>query len=151
MLKAVGSWRAKANKNEPEPLAGTPVPPQTLSDAAKAVWYGVAGAIAPGVLTKDNGETLARYCHGLVRWWKLAAWLDENADTYEVTDQGGNLRHVRHPNVITYEKLTRDLMRMEQEFGLTPASRTRIAAGVVGGKTIQGKERFFAGPKLVTG
>jgi P27 family predicted phage terminase small subunit len=88
----------------------------------------MVGAVAPGVLTRDNGQTLARYCHGLARWWKLAAWLDANDDTYAVVDQIGNTRHLRHPNVITYEKLGRDLTRLEQEFGLTPSSRTRVAA-----------------------
>ncbi len=128
VLKARGSWRADLNNQEPHPEAGAPVRPRGLSKEAAKVWDALASVVAAGVLTRDNGQTLARYCHGLVRWWKLAKWLDENDETYTTTDEGGNVRHLRHPNVGTYEKLGRDLIRMEQEFGLTPASRTRIQA-----------------------
>jgi P27 family predicted phage terminase small subunit len=130
ILEARGSWRAKNNPREPRPKVAAPKCPPQLSRAAKNVWKSVASLIAPGVLTIDNAQTLARYCHGLVRWWKLAAWLDENDDIYEVSDQQGNTRFVRHPNVITYEKLGRDLVRIEQEFGLTPSARTRVQAVV---------------------
>jgi P27 family predicted phage terminase small subunit len=102
--------------------------PAGLSPEAARAWRALVPLIGPGVLTRDNGQTLARYCHGLVRWWKMAEWLDAHDDTYAVTDQLGNTRHLRHPNVITYEKLGRDLMRIEQEMGLTPAARTRVHA-----------------------
>ena len=150
VLKLAGSWRAKANPAEPTPANGEPFIPPKLSAAAREVWARTIDTIAPGVLTVDNGPTLARYCHNTVRWWKLAEWLDQNEDTYTVTDQLGNTRHVRHPNVITYEKLTHDLLRCEQEFGITPASRTRIVAKKTDGKE-KGKERFFGGPRLATG
>jgi P27 family predicted phage terminase small subunit len=126
ILNARGSPRAGRNKAEPKPESGLPARPAGLSPAAAEVWDAMSLIVAPGVLTRDNGQALARYCHGLLRWWKLAVWLDTNEDTYTVKDQQGNIRHVRHPNVITYEKLGRDLMRMEQEFGLTPAARTRV-------------------------
>lgn len=150
ILKARGSWRGFENPAEPKPEAGAPNAPAFLSEAARAVWDAAVQIIAPGVLTKDNGQTLARYCHGVVRWWKLAEWLDENEDTYEVVDKMNNTRHVRHPNVITYEKLGRDLTQMEREFGLTPAARTRVHAVTADGQD-NGKSRFFAGPKLATG
>lgn len=150
LLQLTGTWRGKSRPNEPAPEAGDPRIPPKLSVAAREVWARTIDTIAPGVLTVDNGPTLARYCHNTVRWWKLAEWLDRNEDTYTVTDQLGNTRHVRHPNVITYEKLTRDLLRCEQEFGITPASRTRIVAKKTDGKE-KGKERFFSGPWLATG
>ena len=154
VLKVRGSWRGDMNPDEPKPEAGPPDCPQQLSEAAQGIWREMVQIVAPGVLTRDNGQTLARYCHSLCRWWKLAEWLDENPDTYTVDDKLGNTRHVRHPNVITYEKLGRDLTRIEQEFGLTPAARTRVQAkhqdGTEGKK--QGKGRFFPnGPAMRTG
>lgn len=128
ILRARGSWRADANPDEPQPEQGAPECPPGMSEAAQKVWQSVVSLIAAGVLTKDGVQTLARYCHGVVRWWKLAAWLEENEDTYEVKDACLNTRHVRHPNVVTYATLGKDLLRMEQEFGLTPAARTRVAA-----------------------
>jgi P27 family predicted phage terminase small subunit len=116
------------NPAEPKPEATAPPCPPKLSKGAKKIWAAMVDVVGAGVITRDNGEPLARYCHALARWWKMAEWLDGNDDTYTVFDQQHNTRHVRHPNVITYEKLSRDLLRMEQEFGLTPASRTRVAA-----------------------
>lgn len=147
ILNARGSWRAKQNPDEPKPDVGAPKCPRELSRESRKVWRGVSALIAPGVLTKDSVQTLSRYCHGLVRWWKLADWLENNPDTYETRDEAGNIRHVRHPNVGTYEKLGRDLLRIEQEFGLTPAARTRVIASN-GQKPKDNKARFFGGPKL---
>jgi P27 family predicted phage terminase small subunit len=143
------SWRAKQNPDEPAPQPGVPECPVRLSKAAKAIWSEVVQIIAPGVLTKDAGQTLARYCHGLVRWWKIADWMEQNEDTYAIVDQLGNTRVVRHPNVITYEKLGRDLLRMEQEFGLTPSARTRVSAKVIKEDGPKNKGRFFpSGPAM---
>jgi len=126
MLNARGSWRGKSNPNEPKPANGAPARPKGLSPAARKVWDATVKIIAPGVLTKDCGQSLARYCHGLVRWWKLAEWLDTNDEIFESVDKLGNQRFSRHPNLISYEGLGRDLNRLEQEMGLTPASRTRV-------------------------
>src|SRR4051812_37981985 len=108
MLAARGNPHAclrLKNGKEPQPPTGEPVRPPSLKGEAAKIWTRLMPLIPTGVLTKDTGQTLARYCHGLVRWWKLATWLDGNEDTYEVVDQAGNTRFVRHPNVITYEKL----------------------------------------------
>src|SRR5213075_1452283 len=103
LLQARGSPRGLANPDEPQPESGAPQCPEMLSEAARAVWAQVVSLIAAGVLTKDGAQTLARYCHGVVRWWKLAEWMEQNEDTYEIKDAQLNTRYVRHPNVITYE------------------------------------------------
>lgn len=128
-------------------MIGEPERPAGLSAKAWAVWDKVVPIIAPGVLAKDNGQTLARYCSDLVRWWKLAAWLEGNDEICRAVDQNGNVKFTRHPNVITYEKLGASLLRMEQEFGLTPSSRTRIGTSGNGdeAKKPEGKTRFFPG------
>lgn len=129
-LAARGSWRAKVNPAEPAPETGEPARPAGLSKAAAKVWDELLPVLGPGVLTRDNGQTLARYCSDLVRYWKLAKWLekDKKDGHYEIFDLHGNKRFMRHPKLITFERIGRDLMRMEQEFGLTPASRTRVSA-----------------------
>lgn len=131
---------------EPEPVLGEPDRPVALTSEAAKVWDAVVPLVGAGVLSRDNGQSLARYCHGVVRWWKLAAWLDVNEDVYSTKDKGGNVRWVRHPHVITYEKLGRDLTRMEQEFGLTPSSRTRVHALTTAPPTAKPKP---AGPPVM--
>jgi P27 family predicted phage terminase small subunit len=146
ILEARGSWRAKLNPAEPDPESGAPIRPRALKGTAARIWDSMVVLVGAGVLTRDNGETLARYCHALARWWKVAKWLDENDEVCSTTDEKGNVRYSRHPNVITYENLLRDLTRLEQEFGLTPASRTRIHAEV-GGKPKQQPEQ--SGPPVL--
>jgi P27 family predicted phage terminase small subunit len=140
ILDARNSWRAKANKKtEPQPATGEPTPPAGLSKSAKVVWRNVVGLVGVGVLTRDNGQSLARYCVDLVLYWKLARWLekDKHCGTYTLSkpvfDKAGGIvgveeRVIRHPNLMTMEKLKVSLLRLEQEFGLTPGSRTRIHA-----------------------
>src|SRR4051812_867372 len=96
---------------EPTPDAGEPDRPIGLSDAATAVWRAVVPLLGKGVLTRDNGQTLARYCTDLVRWWKLATWMETNEEVVEVYDGAQLVKTFRHGNVITYEKLTTSLLR----------------------------------------
>lgn len=108
---------------------GEPDRPAGLSNAAAAVWAAVVPLLGEGVLSRDNGQSLSRYCHDLVRWWKLAAWMETNDEVIEVRDANDRIvKTFRHANVISYEKLSTTLLRMEQEFGLTPSSRTRVHA-----------------------
>lgn len=142
ILDARNSWRGKKNKKtEPQPETGAPLPPPGLSKAAKAVWFNLVGLVAPGVLTRDNGQSLARYCVDLVLYWQLARWLEKDkncgvvTNTKPIFNKEGDVvaveeRKVRHPNLLTMEKIKVSILRLEQEFGLTPGSRTRITAVV---------------------
>jgi phage terminase small subunit len=54
------------------------------------------------------------------------------------------------PQSSTYNKLGSMLLRIEQEFGLTPSSRSRVQV-TPSGKAKDKKSRFFGGPKLAAG
>jgi len=75
-----------------------------------------------GMLARIDGATLARYCTQLARFWKAIKELEEQGETY-TTDKGAIHKH---PHVETVRGLDDSLRRIECEFGMTPASRTRI-------------------------
>lgn len=123
VLKARGSWRGNINKSEPKPPPGAPTKPDWLTKPASAAWDQLLAQLAPlGLATVIDGNALARYCDALVRWKQAAAALDEMGQTY-CTEQGMELPR---PEVGIYQKLAVLLGKIEAEFGLTPASRSRI-------------------------
>lgn len=111
-----------------------------------------------GVLSNVDGEALGRYCHLLTQWRELQSFITTNGISYPVRTKiiydekgkqigGGDVISFRlFPQVRVAKEHTRELARLEAEFGLTPAARSRI---IVQGTTkeadvIDGKARFFA-------
>lgn len=127
ILALRGSKRAN-RPNEPRPGKGDPGTPPQLSDKAAEVWPQLLEQIkGVGTLAVTDGFPLARYCELFVRWWKAAAFLAERGETYVLKDDKGNVRCIMpFPQVSIVNSLSNELRRLEAEFGLTPASRTRI-------------------------
>ncbi|MBI5866096.1 MAG: phage terminase small subunit P27 family [Planctomycetes bacterium] len=79
---------------------------------------------SPGLV--DQGA-VARYCHLWVRWRKAEEFIAKHGEMYPLKDDKGRTKCVQAwPQVATANKLAQQLTRLEQEFGLTPAARTRI-------------------------
>jgi P27 family predicted phage terminase small subunit len=160
ILKARGSWRGEANKLEPQPekitlakaTAGKDCP-RWLTKDAKKVWKQLAPQLVlSGVLTRIDAGTLARYCDAFVRWKAAMEFLAKNKEMYPIKDGDGNIKCWMHwPQVSTYRTLSALLLKIEQEFGLTPASRSRIQIAPSEPQR-NTKSRFFGnGPKLAAG
>lgn len=129
ILKARGSPRATLynhSPNETEATPGYPDKPAKLKGQASAVWDALIQVVPKDAVTKDNGATLSRYCVATVRFWQVVARLDKSGETYTYKDSAGNVRIARHPEVQTFNDLMATLLRYEQEFGMTPAARTRV-------------------------
>lgn len=129
ILKARGSWRAKANPDEPPAVPGAPpMPAWPKGDVRRDVWAAVVDQLARlRVLSRTDGNAIARYADALVRWHAAAQHLAEQGETYVVKDAKGNVRDVKaHPQAKVYTQLATLLLKLEQEFGLTPAGRARI-------------------------
>lgn len=111
-----------------------------------------------GVMSHVDGEALGRYCHLLTQWRELQYFITKNGISYPVRTPiirdakgkeigGGEVLSFRiFPQVRVAKELTRELARLEAEFGLTPAARSRI---IVQGTTkeadiVDGKARFFS-------
>ena len=122
ILKIRGS-RWADRPNEPQPPQEAPNLPTRLSAAEKRVWKKTVPLLqSMGVLSVIDVETLARYCSETVRYWDGVKIIRKEGETY-TTDKG--VVH-KHPLVEVLRGLGDSLRRIECEFGMTPASRTRI-------------------------
>lgn len=130
VLKLRGSTlvtKERENREVKGPL-GRPTCPKWLDEEAKAAWKQVVPMMeGMGVLTKADGNALARYCRLWSRWRKAEDFIDEHGLVYPLKDDAGNVKCVQQwPQVAVAHKLAQQLTRLEQEFGLTPSSRARL-------------------------
>jgi len=139
-------------KFEPQPTKlRSAEPPSRFSQRAKNYWYRLCPMLARlGLLTEADLIVLERYCDFLDEYEKCIEFLDKAGDicypikeTVEVTDpisgQTKKIERVKYlqpfPHVARKMRVSEHLLKIEQHFGMTPASRTRImveAKGEVG-------------------
>ena len=160
ILKLHGSRRAEGRKGEcpPEPETGIPDKPDVLSERAEDIWGQVTALTdRMGVLTVADGNALARYCEMLVRWNDLAKFLAKHGETYTifayyrgmpVLDNKRRkiiLQIKRFPQTVIADSLATQLLRIEQQFGLTPSARVGLCVKPKDDDAADGKKRFFGG------
>ncbi len=130
ILKLRGSTLVTKRRDQSEPKApkGKPRCPDWLDKDAKTMWRHLVPLLdAMGVLTRLDGNALARYCRLWSRWRKAEAFLDEKGEMYPLRDEKGQVKYFQQwPQVAIAHKLALQLTRLEQELGMTPAARTRL-------------------------
>src|SRR5690606_38689689 len=83
-----------------------------------------------GVLTKVDGNALGRYCQLWSRWKAAELFIQKHGSVYPIKDERGRTKCVQQfPQVAIAHRLSLALTRLEAEFGLTPAGRSRIQVG----------------------
>jgi P27 family predicted phage terminase small subunit len=122
----------KKNKREPKPKSARPGMPSWLSKDAKTEWKRIVPELAKvGLLTLVDRTALASYCQAHAELQIATRLLDKEGRIVEedVYGKDGEVKGTvtkAHPAV----KLQRDAFtRVKQfinEFGLTPASRSRL-------------------------
>lgn len=118
-----GVHKSLINYDEPTAPDGTPVCPRWLSKRAKACWREVVPHLkAMNVLTKVDRHALISYCDAWGRYRDTRERLDAVGDTYEL--KSGYVQ--QRPEVGIVRQLQMLLLKYQQEFGLTPSSRTTI-------------------------
>ncbi len=142
ILRLRGSWRADANKGEPQPPRGAPPCPRDLPKKAKAVWKRVCGILASmDLLTTADGQQLERYSRFFVRWKACENFIDANGMSYplyandpgigyvgKMPDGRALIRFIEYPQVRESHRLDKALKQIEANFGLTPSARARLTA-----------------------
>jgi len=125
--------------------AGRPDPPDWLDGDAKAMWDKLVPHLeSMGVLSRIDGNALARYCRLWSRWRKAEAFIDLRGEIYPLKDEGGQVKCFQQwPQVAIASKLALQLTRLEQEFGMTPSARSRIQVAHPIEEQVGGKSRFF--------
>ncbi len=132
------------NKNEPKPPTDIPRMPAHLPPRAKAVWKRLCKLLSDmGVLTLADALALERLCDIYAEIIELRKDIDENGRTYEsikpLDDIDGPDSMVQklikpNPAVGMLADADRRFKGYLTEFGLTPASRSKIQLSNSDGK-----------------
>lgn len=117
--------KRKLNDREPKPKKQAPTCPKWLEDEAKKEWKRLAKKMeAIGILTEVDLAAFAGYCQSYARWKEAEEYLSANGATF--TTPSGYVQQVPQVSIAqTYLKL---MGKYASEFGLTPASRSRLIA-----------------------
>lgn len=124
--------------NEPKPKSIEEAdPPDWLSDEAKRYWRRLIPMLASaGLLTDVDLCVLERYCDCLADWRAARDFLIARGQIFYPIFDGNHVDPATGQRVIKYLqeyphvakklKMSEHLLRIEQHFGMTPASRSRI-------------------------
>jgi P27 family predicted phage terminase small subunit len=138
ILQLRGSWRAKRNRDEPQPRVEKPVAPPWLSEDAKKVFEHYAERLhAAGVLTVADEGVLARYADLTAQYQRCAEFIGKHGDVHVTRGRPGpNGEEGRPTGIQVFPQaklklaLASVLLQLERELGLTPAARTGLQAEV---------------------
>lgn len=109
------------NRDEPRPDPGIPSCPDHVHGAARGEWDRITAELAKmGLLTQPDRAAVAAYCAAYGRWVE-AERLVEKCLTY----QHGGLMKVNPAVRVAHDAMVL-MHKYLSEFGLSPASRTRI-------------------------
>lgn len=134
-LKVIEGNRGKraTNKQEPDPTYLTDLePPAWLAKAAKDVWKEVAPKLAAAkLLTEVDVQMLAMGCVAIAqhRYAVKRTGDDLVKVKHEVDDEGELFSVGEHINpwMLVQSMTFKQAMAVFQQFGMSPAARTRIA------------------------
>lgn len=144
------------DRNEPRYEVGAEAPEWLTGKVARDMWRKIAPVLtAQRVLTVADGEALGRYCDVYEKWLALAQFLRERGTAYavyektvlrdEIQKPDGTIERTSrverkqvgaqaYPQAKQYKEYGETLLKLEREFGLTPASRTKIFVPDLGGR-----------------
>lgn len=107
-----------------EPMApdGVPTPPQELSEEVQKVWDKLVQDLeAMNMLTGVDSMQMMAYCEAAALHMRASRTIAQSPILVQ-----GDKGLVINKAILVREKAAKDLLRFAQEFGLTPAARTRV-------------------------
>ena len=138
--KAQGTLRADRTVDEPDLPPEIPAPPEHLSEPARAFWNAYGPLLFDmRVLSKADWAALEQLCEAHAEIIEIRRRIRELGGTvYETvsgasfdedsgTAIGGTVMRRPHPEVSQLSDLTRQLRGWLSDFGLTPASRSKVS------------------------
>lgn len=120
---------SRTNKLEPVPEVALPMVPTWLSEKARQYWDMIGHVLLNmRVVSVADGPALSMLCDVLAEWAEAREYVLLNGSTYSTyTKQGDEMRRP-NPEVAMASDAWRRAMVMLTQFGLTPASRSKVSA-----------------------
>lgn len=118
--------KRKINKNEPAPDIEIPDPTMPLNGYALEEWNRIAPILEDlGLISEVDATALTMYC---VHFQQLRETVEElqDLDSKLMTAQSGHAQ--QHPFFSIINKQSKMCHKYLQEFGMTPASRSKVTA-----------------------
>jgi P27 family predicted phage terminase small subunit len=113
------------NRREPRPMNAIPTCPSHLSPTAKAEWKRIAGHLhILRIISQLDRAALAAYCQAYGRWAEAEKKLKETAPL--IKTPSGYVQ--QNPWLQVANKQLEIMHKYLSEFGMTPASRSRVNA-----------------------
>jgi P27 family predicted phage terminase small subunit len=118
------------NENEPRPPADEIAPPDWVVGKSREKWDElIPKLVAMGVMTNADIDTIARYCTMHEQYLKYLDQVRRGLDVLVMRDDAGRVKYMQStPAATMMTKLAASMLRIEQEFGLTPSARSQISA-----------------------
>jgi P27 family predicted phage terminase small subunit len=120
------------NESEPTPEPGRPTCPAFLEREAKTEWRRIVPELeALGLLSRVDRVALAAYCQSWARWKQAEEVISRDGMSLELKKQNRMGREyvygaMPRPEVAISQRERMLMKGFLVEFGLTPASRSRI-------------------------
>jgi P27 family predicted phage terminase small subunit len=132
------------NDNEPKPEIERPPCPPELSKVAKKEWHRIVPIlVCLGILARIDRSALAAYCQSWARFIEAEEKIAETS--LVIKTKSGNI--VENP-YYSISKRERELMhKFLIEFGMTPASRSRLNIHIPKPASPSRIDRFFKKPQ----
>ena len=125
VLKLRGSWRANHRGSEPQPTIGVPHRPDWLDAEAVTEWNRIVPELERlKLLTVVDLAELAAYCQTWSDYILAVKAVREHGETF--TSDSGMLK--KSPWVGVRAEAAKQLHRLADAFGFSPAARSRVTA-----------------------
>ena len=135
-----GKRQLKAN--EPKPKAKAPSCPKWLDDDAKKEWRRLSKHMEQmGILTEIDMAAFAGYCQAYSRWKAAEEFISKHGSI--VKTPSGYWQQV--PQVSIAQQYLKQMSKFCEQFGLTPASRSRIVADTKQNEYIDEMDKLLGG------
>jgi P27 family predicted phage terminase small subunit len=122
---------SRTNPLEPIPDVALGLPPEWLSATAKEYWQEIGGILLQmKLISYADTAAMTLLTDVLAQWVSVRVTIAKKGRVYELLSDGGKVFRAR-PEVAMEADLWRRAQRMLVEFGLTPASRSKVSALVV--------------------
>jgi P27 family predicted phage terminase small subunit len=119
------------NEPKPKPITGHLEPPDFLNEHAAKMWQRLFPILKNiNLITEADIESFTMLCQSYGVWVECEYSMQDVGRTDSYTNKGGNTNETEHTLSKVGQKAFERYKSLCTEFGLTPASRSRIQVNV---------------------